>query len=131
VTYGITSIPNIKNFRLFILYLLNTYERASYLKKVDLGWLGYVRLGYVRLGMRMRRRSRIMASSTFHLTISSNHVLGITECIKLRSRIQKRGLRHNIHIKYQEFLPIHSVVIKYIRTGITSEEVGLGLVGLG
>jgi hypothetical protein len=45
---------------------------------------------------------------------------GITECRKLKCRIWRSDMRHNVHTKFLEFLSSHSLVIKYIQLYIAS-----------
>jgi hypothetical protein len=85
------------------------------------------RLGSVRLGMHMRRWF-IVASWRFHLTTSSNHHVGITDCRKLNCRIWISDQRHNIHTKFHEYLSSHSLVIKYVQKSLLRR---LGSVRLG
>jgi hypothetical protein len=111
--HGITSVPNIMNFRPAILWLSNTKYFSE----------GSVWLGYVRLGMRMRRWLWIVASSTFHLTTSSNCNVGVTECSKLKCIIFGSGLRRNVHTEIHKYTSNHSLVIKCLQTDIISEVV--------
>jgi hypothetical protein len=75
VTYGIMSTPNLMKIRPAILFI------ESVLTDTTCEGVGS---GKVRILMGMRRGSWIMASSTFHLTTSSNCHVGITECRKLK-----------------------------------------------
>jgi hypothetical protein len=77
-----------------------------------------------------RRQLWTSYSPPWELEISHSSLIGITKCTKLRSRIWERDLWHNVHTKYSEFPPSVSLVTKYAHTGITCEEVGLGLVRL-
>jgi hypothetical protein len=70
-----------------------------------------------------------VVSSTFHLTTSNNHHVGITECKKLKCIIWRSGLRHNVHTKFHEYPSSHSVIIKISQTDKITE-VGLDWVGL-
>lgn len=63
---GVTSPPNFSEIHLAILQSLTAYWRIS---------CKQVRLGLVRLAMRMRKRSCIVASSSsHHATLSIHHV---------------------------------------------------------
>jgi hypothetical protein len=72
-----------------------------------------------------------VASSTFHLTTSSNRHVGITECRKLKCRIWRSDLWHNVHTIFHEYPPSHFLVIKYVQTGHCVLDVGLDWVRLG
>jgi hypothetical protein len=76
----------------------------------------------------MCRWSWVM-TSTYHLTISSNHLVGISKCKELKIQICKSDVWHNVHTKNHEFPFTHSLVIKCILTDVTSE-VGLDWVRL-
>jgi hypothetical protein len=90
--------------------------------------LGLIGLGYIKLVMRMRRWPWSM-TSPFHLTTSSSPIVGNTECTDSRDRIWKSDLRHNVHIKFHKYPSSHSLIIKCVHTGISSE-VGLDWVWL-
>jgi hypothetical protein len=74
----------------------------------------------------MRRRSLIATSSTFHLSKSSNHHVGNTACRKLKFRISKIDIWHDMHTKFHEFLSSLSPVI-YRPTSHPRAMVRLGL----
>jgi hypothetical protein len=70
-----TSVQDFMYFRTAILWLLNACRRISLVKGLVSG----------RFVMRMRRGSRVLALSLFHLTTSTNRHIGKTEGRKLRS----------------------------------------------
>jgi hypothetical protein len=63
----------------------------------------------------MRRWSLIAASSTFHLMTSRNCHIGITECRKLKCKILRIDLWHNVHAKFHEYPSSYYLVIKCVQ----------------
>jgi hypothetical protein len=63
------------------------YEIHADGRQLRMGWFGldYVKLGYVRLGTRMRTALSLMELSQLHFSSSSDHDLCITDCRKLRT----------------------------------------------
>jgi hypothetical protein len=68
ITYGMKSVPNFMKIRTEIIKILNAHKRVLHAK---------IKLGWVTLVMRMRRGPWVLASSSLHLTISSNYYVGI------------------------------------------------------
>jgi hypothetical protein len=69
----------------------------------------------------MRREPWVMASSSFHLTISSNRHVGIIGSSKLQSMHLSNHVWHNVRTKFHENPYINYPVIKCARTDITGE----------
>jgi hypothetical protein len=79
----------------------------------------------------MCRWSLIAASSSFHLTNSSNRHVGNTECRKLKLKIWIVDIWHDVHNNFMDFRQVFLYLLNiYKRTSPLRVLVGLGYVRL-
>jgi hypothetical protein len=124
IIYVIPSMSNFIKILTGIPELLNAHKWISQLK---------FELGSVRLMMRMSRRPCTMASSSLHITISSNRHVGIGECMgSYKVCVWSNHPWHSVHNKFHLHPYNQCLVIDCAQTDITAEvQVRWGLVGFG